>query len=137
MDKRVVSIREVVGGGYDDFWRSKKRYIACKGSRGSKKSGRHLPPGSSFYSSTAEGDGGHHDGDPGGGEEHDQAGRLHREIEVQGVDQRQVLYTKFLQHGSFPVKRRDGGVRILLDARPFRMYRLEDTCKNQKPGGAT
>ena len=38
MDKRVISIREVVGGGYDDFWRSKKRYIACKGSRGSKKS---------------------------------------------------------------------------------------------------
>ena len=33
-----LSIKEVVGGGYDDFWRSKKRYVVCKGSRASKKS---------------------------------------------------------------------------------------------------
>lgn len=38
MDKHEVSIRDVIGGGYDEFWRSKKRYIACKGSRASKKS---------------------------------------------------------------------------------------------------
>jgi len=33
-----VSIKEAVGGGYDEFWRSKKRYVVCKGSRASKKS---------------------------------------------------------------------------------------------------
>ena len=33
-----VSIRDVVGGGYREFWRSKKRYVVCKGSRASKKS---------------------------------------------------------------------------------------------------
>lgn len=33
-----VSIRGIIGGGYDDFWRSKKRYIVVKGSRASKKS---------------------------------------------------------------------------------------------------
>lgn len=38
MDKRVVSTRDVVGGGYDEFWRSRKRYVVCKGSRASKKS---------------------------------------------------------------------------------------------------
>lgn len=31
-------IRAYVGGGYDDFWRFKGRYRACKGSRASKKS---------------------------------------------------------------------------------------------------
>lgn len=33
-----ISIREVAGGGYDDFWKSRKRYVVCKGSRASKKS---------------------------------------------------------------------------------------------------
>lgn len=33
-----VDLREVVGGGYGDFWRFKGRYRVCKGSRASKKS---------------------------------------------------------------------------------------------------
>lgn len=33
-----ISMRGVVGGGYDEFWRSKLRYVVCKGSRASKKS---------------------------------------------------------------------------------------------------
>ena len=33
-----VSLPEVVGKGYASFWNSKKRYVVCKGSRGSKKS---------------------------------------------------------------------------------------------------
>lgn len=33
-----VSIRAIIGGGYDEFWRSHKRYVVCKGSRASKKS---------------------------------------------------------------------------------------------------
>ena len=33
-----ISMREVVGGGYDEFWKSKQRYVVCKGSRASKKS---------------------------------------------------------------------------------------------------
>lgn len=33
-----LSMRELVGGGYGDFWNTKKRYRVCKGSRGSKKS---------------------------------------------------------------------------------------------------
>ena len=33
-----MSLREVIGGGYDEFWRSQKRYVVCKGSRASKKS---------------------------------------------------------------------------------------------------
>lgn len=33
-----ISIKGVIGGGYDEFWRSKKRYMVCKGSRASKKS---------------------------------------------------------------------------------------------------
>lgn len=32
------SMRKVVGGGYDEFWKSKQRYVVCKGSRASKKS---------------------------------------------------------------------------------------------------
>ena len=35
---KTVSIRETIGDGYDEFWRSKKRYVVCKGSRASKKS---------------------------------------------------------------------------------------------------
>lgn len=38
MNPRNISVRECIGGGYNDFWNSKKRYRCCKGSRGSKKS---------------------------------------------------------------------------------------------------
>lgn len=34
----IYKLSEIVGGGYSDYWRSKKRYVVCKGSRGSKKS---------------------------------------------------------------------------------------------------
>ena len=34
----AISIREIVGGGYDDFWNFRGRYRVVKGSRGSKKS---------------------------------------------------------------------------------------------------
>ena len=33
-----LSLKQIVGQGYDEFWRCKKRYRAVKGSRGSKKS---------------------------------------------------------------------------------------------------
>lgn len=33
-----VSTKEIVGGGYNEFWTSKRRYVVCKGSRASKKS---------------------------------------------------------------------------------------------------
>ena len=33
-----ISMREMIGGGYDEFWRFKGRYRVCKGSRASKKS---------------------------------------------------------------------------------------------------
>ena len=33
-----MDIKEIIGQGYDEFWRSKKRYVVCKGSRASKKS---------------------------------------------------------------------------------------------------
>lgn len=36
--KTVKSVRDFVGGGYNDFWRFKGRYRVCKGSRASKKS---------------------------------------------------------------------------------------------------
>lgn len=35
---RRISIPELVGGGYGQFWKCKKRYRICKGSRASKKS---------------------------------------------------------------------------------------------------
>ena len=38
MKRREISLSAVLGGGYNDFWRSKKRYVVCKGSRASKKS---------------------------------------------------------------------------------------------------
>ena len=38
MKEKVISLQETVGKGYADFWRCKKRYRVCKGSRGSKKS---------------------------------------------------------------------------------------------------
>lgn len=37
-NKKVVSLKQLVGGGYDEFIKSQKRYVVCKGSRGSKKS---------------------------------------------------------------------------------------------------
>lgn len=33
-----INLPDVVGKGYASFWNSKKRYVVCKGSRGSKKS---------------------------------------------------------------------------------------------------
>ena len=33
-----ISLKELIGKGYNDFWNCKKRYRVCKGSRGSKKS---------------------------------------------------------------------------------------------------
>ncbi len=33
-----ISLKSVVGRGYYDFWTTKKTYVVCKGSRGSKKS---------------------------------------------------------------------------------------------------
>ena len=35
---RPISLPEVVGKGYGTYWRSKRRYVVCKGSRASKKS---------------------------------------------------------------------------------------------------
>lgn len=35
---KTVRLSEAVGGGYNDFWNFKGRYLICKGSRGSKKS---------------------------------------------------------------------------------------------------
>lgn len=34
----IVSLQEMIGKNYADFWNTKKRYCVCKGSRGSKKS---------------------------------------------------------------------------------------------------
>ena len=33
-----ISLPGIVGKGYRDYWKTRKRYVACKGSRGSKKS---------------------------------------------------------------------------------------------------
>lgn len=38
MMRKDVSMLELIGSGYGDFWNTKKRYRICKGSRGSKKS---------------------------------------------------------------------------------------------------
>ena len=35
---KEISLNEVIGGGYSDFWNFKGRYRVCKGSRASKKS---------------------------------------------------------------------------------------------------
>ena len=37
-DVKMVSLKDVVGGGDTEFWRFKGRYRVCKGSRASKKS---------------------------------------------------------------------------------------------------
>lgn len=36
--KNKIRLYDVIGKGYEDFWKTKKRYRVCKGSRGSKKS---------------------------------------------------------------------------------------------------
>ena len=33
-----IDLQNIVGKNYNKFWHSKKRYVVCKGSRGSKKS---------------------------------------------------------------------------------------------------
>lgn len=38
MKQKTISVKELIGKGYGDFWNTKKRYRVCKGSRGSKKS---------------------------------------------------------------------------------------------------
>ena len=35
---KAVSLKDIVGKGYKEFWNTKKRYVVCKGSRASKKS---------------------------------------------------------------------------------------------------
>ena len=35
---KTVSLQSLVGKGYAEFWNTKKTYVVCKGSRGSKKS---------------------------------------------------------------------------------------------------
>lgn len=37
-DRKVISLKEIVGGGYKEFWNSRHLYLVVKGSRGSKKS---------------------------------------------------------------------------------------------------
>ena len=37
-EKKKVSLQKLIGKGYNQYWHSKKRYVAIKGSRGSKKS---------------------------------------------------------------------------------------------------
>lgn len=37
-NKKIVSMQQLIGKGYNDYWNTKKRYRVCKGSRGSKKS---------------------------------------------------------------------------------------------------
>lgn len=37
-NKKTISLKNKVGGGYEDFWHSKHRYRVLKGSRSSKKS---------------------------------------------------------------------------------------------------
>lgn len=36
--KIEISLHKAIGNGYNRFWNSRKRYVVCKGSRGSKKS---------------------------------------------------------------------------------------------------
>ena len=38
MNVQELNVKEIIGQGYDEFWKSKKRYVVCKGSRASKKS---------------------------------------------------------------------------------------------------
>lgn len=36
--KESMNLQAIIGGGYSEFWNSKRRYVVCKGSRASKKS---------------------------------------------------------------------------------------------------
>ena len=38
MTRNEISLSKTIGKGYNKFWNSQKRYVVCKGSRGSKKS---------------------------------------------------------------------------------------------------
>lgn len=38
MMRNEISLSKTIGKGYNKFWNSQKRYVVCKGSRGSKKS---------------------------------------------------------------------------------------------------
>lgn len=38
MENRTISLRQMIGGGYDEFWNDKHFYRVVKGSRASKKS---------------------------------------------------------------------------------------------------
>lgn len=38
MEQQNISMRQMIGGGYDEFWKFKGRYRVVKGSRASKKS---------------------------------------------------------------------------------------------------
>ncbi len=38
MMRNEISLQRTIGKGYNKFWNSQKRYVVCKGSRGSKKS---------------------------------------------------------------------------------------------------
>ena len=37
-EAKTINYKDVVGGGYDEFWRDKHRYRVLKGGRASKKS---------------------------------------------------------------------------------------------------
>lgn len=37
-ESNTLTAKELRGAGYDEFWKTKKRYVVCKGSRASKKS---------------------------------------------------------------------------------------------------
>lgn len=37
-NRKQISLQEIVGKNYAEFWNTKKRYVVCKGSRASKKS---------------------------------------------------------------------------------------------------
>ncbi len=37
-EKKVISMQEIVGKNYEEFWNFRGRYVVCKGSRASKKS---------------------------------------------------------------------------------------------------
>ena len=37
-EAKIINYKDVVGGGYDEFWRDKHRYRVLKGGRASKKS---------------------------------------------------------------------------------------------------
>ena len=36
--RKEISLKKMIGSGYKEYWQSKKRYVAVKGGRGSKKS---------------------------------------------------------------------------------------------------